>query len=75
METLAKNSILINKGNPSIYLYPSINFTEEQNTKSINIILFGENGSGKYTLLNSLVNAIMRVKFEDPFRYKIIIII
>ena len=72
MENLVKNSILIKKGNPSIYLYPSINLTEEQNTKSINIIFFGENGSGKSTLLNSLANAIMRVKFEDPFRYKII---
>ena len=72
MENLVKNSILIKKGNPSIYSYPNINFTEEEDTKSINIILFGENGSGKSTLLNSLVNAIIRVKFEDPFRYKII---
>ena len=65
-------SILIKKGNPSIYLYPSRPFTPEENSKAISILLVGETGSGKTTLLNSLVNSVMKVNFEDPFRYVII---
>ena len=53
---LIKGSILIKEGTPSIYLYPSFNFTKEENSKSISIILFGETGSGKSSLINGLVN-------------------
>lgn len=68
---LFKGSKLIKEGQPSIFLYPSLNFTKEENNKSIKIILFGEAGSGKSGLLNCIVNAVMKVKFEDPFRYVI----
>ncbi len=70
--SIVKGSTLIKKGNPSIYLYPKIKFTPEQESKAISILLVGETGSGKTTLLNSLVNSVMKVKFEDPFRYVII---
>lgn len=70
--SLVSGSVLIKKGNPSIYLYPSRPFTKEENIQAISILLVGETGSGKTTLLNSLVNSVMKVKFEDPFRYVII---
>jgi len=63
---------MIKEGNPSIYQYPSREFTREENSKAISILLVGETGSGKTTLLNSLVNSVMKVKFEDPFRYVLI---
>ena len=70
--SLVQGSTLIKKGNPSIYLYPKKTFTPEESSRTISILLVGETGSGKTTLLNSLVNAVMEVKFEDPFRYVII---
>ena len=36
-------------------------------------MVVGETGNGKTTLLNSLINYILGVKFEDKFRYKIIV--
>ena len=67
-----KEAILIQKGNPNIYLYPSQKFTRQQESQAKSILLVGETGSGKTTLLNSLINSVMQVKFDDSFRYVII---
>ena len=36
------------------------------------ILLMGATGSGKTTLINSMVNYILGVEFEDPFRFVLI---
>ena len=35
------------------------------------ILLFGQSGSGKTTWINSIINHILNVKFEDDFRFKL----
>lgn len=56
----------------NIYLYPSIdsNSTPKDNEKCL--LILGETGNGKTTLLNSLVNYIMQVDYEDDFRYYLV---
>ncbi len=34
--------------------------------------MLGKTGTGKPTLINSIINYVMGVDFEDNFRYKII---
>ena len=56
----------------NIYLYPNMNFTPEKEKQAIKIIMCGELGNGKTTLINSFVNYLLGVQFGDNFRYKII---
>lgn len=56
-----------------IYKYPEINFTPEDNLNEITIMVVGQTGSGKTTLLNSFVNFLYGIRYEDDFRYKIIV--
>ena len=65
--------MICEKNNIKIYKYPDIKFTKEQDEKAISFMVVGETGNGKTTLLNSLINYILGVKFEDKFRYKIIV--
>ncbi len=51
--------------------------TEKKKTKSAGvecktILLMGATGSGKTTLINSMVNYILGVKFEDDFRFLLV---
>lgn len=59
--------------NLSIYEYPSYPFNENEKIGIKTIMVVGETGSGKTTLLNSFLNYLMGIKFEDNFRYKIIV--
>lgn len=47
--------------------------SEAKTKRDLNILIVGANGSGKTTLLNGFANYLYSVKFEDPFRYKLVL--
>ena len=55
-----------------IYSYPKYDFSPEEQKLSKRIMFFGELGTGKTTLINSYINYLMKIKYNDNFRYKII---
>ena len=72
--TPIEGAICVEKINDlEIYQYPKIKFTEEEKLNCKTIMVVGQTGSGKTTLLNSFLNYLMGIKYEDKFRYKIII--
>ena len=54
-----------------IYLYPQIELNEIEKEQAIVFILLGQTGSGKTLLLNSFINYVYGIEFEDKFRYEI----
>ena len=54
------------------YLYPNYNFNIKEEKDCISILLIGESGVGKTTFINSLLNFIMNVKYDDEHRYLIV---
>ena len=57
----------------TIYQYPNKEFNDMEKNMCKTIMAVGETGSGKTTLLNSFLNYLMDIKYEDKFRYKIIV--
>ena len=51
------------------YIPPVLNIEEERKAKII--LLIGQTGNGKTTLINFLINILLGVKFEDNYRFKI----
>ena len=61
------------ENNLNIYKYPNYPFNDDEKVLCKTIMAVGETGSGKTTLLNSFLNFLMEIKYEDNFRYKIIL--
>ena len=72
---LVKDNIISDDDDKKIktYLYPSVDFTPEDEKKAQVILLIGQTGNGKTTLINFLINALLGVKYDDEYRYKIIV--
>jgi polynucleotide 5'-kinase involved in rRNA processing len=56
-----------------IYVLPKGNFSSQDIALAKRILVIGETGSGKTTLINALANFYMGVKMNDPFRYMLIV--
>ena len=61
-----------NIGELDLYLYNSPNLTDEEMSQAIILMVVGETGTGKTTLLNCYLNYLLCVEISDKFRYKII---
>ena len=84
-EALVTNSTLHDQGQPSVYhLECSKTWSQVQPLRWFNIgqandsvmhktiLLMGATGSGKSTLVDAMVNYILGVQWNDPFRFKIV---
>ena len=84
-ESLVTRSTLIKENRPSIFILESSKkvsqvepfrwFTVGKPTGSVahkTIFLVGATGSGKSTLVDAMVNYILGVKWDDPFRFKVV---
>ena len=60
------------KNNLNIYMYPKINLDSSMIQKCKNLIMIGETGSGKTTLINCFINYLMGINKYDDFRYILI---
>lgn len=66
--------MIINEGsNIEIYKYKPAILTQKEENKAKVILLIGQTGNGKTTLINFLINTILGVKYDDNYRFKIII--
>ena len=72
-QPINNSKLLKKKNNLAIYQYPNIPFNNNENVGIKTIMVVGETGSGKTTLLNSFLNYLMGIKYDDNFRYKIIV--
>ena len=63
---LNKNSIY------NYYVYPNIQFNEEEDKKCISLLLLGETGAGKTTFLNALINFVLKVDYSNNLRFLLV---
>lgn len=71
-KSIPKGNFLKEHKGLKIYLYPSLNSNYDSQKNEKCLLVLGETGSGKTTLLNSFVNYIMKVNYEDDFRYYLV---
>uniref|UniRef100_A0A4W6EWI3 Fibronectin type-III domain-containing protein n=1 Tax=Lates calcarifer TaxID=8187 RepID=A0A4W6EWI3_LATCA len=83
IELLKCTSKCINSESPSVYKLPlteedvgiagcrMYRFGKENMGQNRTIILLGETGSGKSTLINAMINHIVGVEWSDSFRFRI----
>ena len=71
------NHILLNNKNNFLYFqYPQEIYEKKINSieeKINNIIVFGQTGCGKTTLINRLTNFMNQIEFEDKIKYNLIL--
>ena len=80
LNKIVSKSVKIQKectGELDVYAFPAKKTTVSAYKHSSNInvkkiIIMGETGTGKSTLLNSIVNYAAGVEMEDPFRFKLV---
>jgi polynucleotide 5'-kinase involved in rRNA processing len=61
------------KDNSYIYLYPNINLEEKEIQLNCKVILLvGQTGSGKSTMIDLIINYLMGIDFDDVIRYKLV---
>ena len=65
------SKLIYKKNNLDIYLYPQIELNEIEKEQAIVFILLGQTGSGKTLLLNTFINYVYGIEFNDNFRYEI----
>ena len=54
------------------YLYPKIEFSEEESNNSKVLLIIGQTGHGKTTFINALVNIYLGITIYDKFRYLLV---
>ena len=72
IKDLSNFKLVDKKGKLKIYLYPSEKFTSLEEDQALSVMVVGETGCGKTTLLNSFINSLLGVELEDNYRFKII---
>eukprot|EP01024_Parvocaulis_polyphysoides_P029229 TRINITY_DN26383_c1_g1_i3.p1 TRINITY_DN26383_c1_g1~~TRINITY_DN26383_c1_g1_i3.p1 ORF type:complete len:727 (-),score=79.85 TRINITY_DN26383_c1_g1_i3:410-2278(-) len=55
-----------------MFHYKAQPFTNQEECDAIRLIMLGETGCGKTTLMNTLLNVVLGVQFEDTFRFYLI---
>ena len=69
-----ENSLIVDKESTiKYYLYPKIDFTEEEYNNSKVLLVIGQSGHGKTTFINALVNIYLGITINDTFRYLLVI--
>lgn len=67
---ILKKSIINNQQKIfKLYQYISKPFTKYENENCLNIIFVGETGTGKTSLINSLINYVCQVENNDKYRF------